>query len=203
MNSNDIEIYKKRYVDRLTKFGYSPEALGWGGGKEKQFIRFKNLLEIGCKNEESVLDVGCGFADLYGYLLELDITLDYVGVDINEKLLEVAKEIYPSVKVLCYDILEKENQQKFDWVISSGVFNAKLKYEDNWDYIKKMVTKMYTIAEKGVAIDFMSTFVDFEHPDAYHTSPAKLIEFSKNELKANVVLRMDYLPYEFCIYLKK
>lgn len=65
MNNKDIDIYLKRYNDRLDKFGYAPESLGWGGGKERQYLRFKILSEIGLQVGDSILDVGCGFADMY------------------------------------------------------------------------------------------------------------------------------------------
>ena len=68
MNSKDVNLYIERYNQRLDKFGYSPESLGWGGGKERQFVRFKALTEIGVEKHDSLLDVGCGFADLYEYL---------------------------------------------------------------------------------------------------------------------------------------
>jgi len=203
MNKHDIDIYNNRYQERLRQYGYDPKSLGWGGGKEKQIVRFENLLQIGCERGDSILDVGCGFADLYGYLNEINFSANYLGIDINEALLGVAKKVYPTVNLQCVDILQSEIPTSFDWVISSGVFNAKLKYEDNLHYIKQMLKKMYEISTKGVAVDFMSTYVDFQHPDAYHTSPQDLIDFAKYELKTKLVLRMDYLPYEYCIYLKK
>lgn len=117
--------------------------------------------------------------------------------------MDVAKKVHDGVDVRTFDILQADADFKYDWVVSSGVFNAKLSFEDNLTYIKKMLYKMYDICNKGVAVDFMSTYVDFQHQDAYHTSPFDIIDFAKKELKANVVLRMDYLPYEYCVYLKK
>ena len=67
MNSRDIEIYLERYNNRLKEFGYDAKTLGWGGGKNKQFERFKALTEIGIQEGDSVLDFGCGFADYFEY----------------------------------------------------------------------------------------------------------------------------------------
>ena len=64
INSKDRESYLKRYDQRLEIYGYDPRALGWGGGKERQRLRFRKLFEISRfidKKITSVLDVGCGF----------------------------------------------------------------------------------------------------------------------------------------------
>ncbi len=202
MDKRDIEIYQNRYNERLARLGYSPESLGWGGGKERQFLRFQVLSEIGVGENDSVLDVGCGFADLSEYMQMTGKKGAYKGVDINGKLLEVARQVHEGVDVAELDIMNSADL-KYDWVLSSGIFNAKLSFDDNLSHIKKMVAKMYEICNKGVAVDFMSTYVDFQHPDAYHTSPADMLDFAKKELKANAVIRMDYLPYEYTVYFKK
>jgi SAM-dependent methyltransferase len=42
----------------------------------------------------SMLDLGCGNAQLYGYLREHGLDLDYTGVDFSEPLLEAARAAY-------------------------------------------------------------------------------------------------------------
>lgn len=203
MNNKDKDLYIQRYNKRLNEFGYNASSLGWGGGKERQFLRFKVLTEIGVEKNDSVLDVGCGFADLFEYLLLNEWQGLYTGIDINPKLLEVAELTHKNVNVKLIDILKTNEELNADWVICSGIFNAKLQYEDNLNHIKKMIKKMFSIANKGVAVDFLSTFVDFQHTDGYHTSPFDIITFIKKELNARFVLRYDYLPFEYLIYLKK
>jgi SAM-dependent methyltransferase len=202
MNTIDIENYNKRYNKRLEEFGYDPRTLGWGGGKERQHLRFKVLAEIGIQSHDSVLDVGCGFGDLFEYLKENGWDGKYLGTDINTNLLDIAKEKHTGITVEKIDILAEDRKLNFDWVISSGIFNAKLISEDNSVYIQKMVKRMFAIANCGIACDFLSTYVDFQHPEAFHTDPKWVIDFTKL-LAAKIVLRMDYLPYEFCVYLKK
>ncbi len=203
MNSKDVNIYIERYNSRLDRFGYSPESLGWGGGRERQMLRFRILSEIGVGVSDSVLDIGCGFGDLYEYLTQTGWHGRYVGVDLNEKLLEVARKVHKGITVKQLDILNTKEEMECDWALCSGVFNAKLSYEDNFVYIKKMIRRMLDVSAKGVGVDFMSTYVDFQNPEAYHTSPSSMVEFCKKELDAKFILRMDYLPYEFAIYLKK
>ncbi|MBL7996077.1 class I SAM-dependent methyltransferase [bacterium] len=202
MNDKDISKYIERYNGRLDMFGYDPRTLGWGGGKERQYLRFKILSEIGIGLNDSVLDIGCGFADFYGYLQENGWTGQYLGVDINPNLLETARNQYPGVRLEVLDILNDPVGNNYDWVVESGIFNAKLEYEGNLDYIEKMIKKMYEIAIKGVACDFMSSYTDYQHAEAFHADPADIIRISKN-LGAKIIVRMDYLPYEYAVYCKK
>lgn len=203
MNKRDIKIYQNRYNERLLKFGYSTKTLGWGGGKERQLLRFKTHLEIGFKENDSIIDIGCGFGDLYFYLKENYSQFYYNGIDINPKLIEKGKEIYPNLNADCIDILNTRKKLNSDWVISTGVFNAKLNYEDNFSHICLMITKMIEICNKGVSVDFISTYVEYRQENSYHTDPRKLIDFLKLNLKKRFILRMDYLPFEFCIYIFK
>lgn len=202
MNEKDVLKYIDRYNARFDSFGYDPKTLGWGGGKERQHLRFKILSEIGIGPHDSVLDIGCGFADFYGFLKEQGWSGQYLGVDINPALLKVAQDQYPGVQLTMLDILKDPIRNRYDWVVESGVFNAKLEYENNLVYIEKMITKMYELSFKGVACDFMSTYVDYQHPDAYHADPGDIIKISK-QLGAKIIVRLDYLPYEFAVYCKK
>ena len=55
----------------------------------------------------AVLDIGCGFADLYGYIRQHQLDLTYKGIDINPNFLLVAKEIFgDGLNVDCVNILD-------------------------------------------------------------------------------------------------
>lgn len=197
--NNLIRIYN----ERLKKFGNTPRALGWGnGGKKRQFLRFKILFEIGIQKNDSVLDVGCGFGDFYGFLRSNGWQGEYLGIDINNNILKVAKSRYPDIKVLCVDLLNYKRFKKFDFVIESGIFNEKFEFSSNLDFIEKMLNKMFRISRKGIACNFLSTFVDFEAPGSFHSDPAEIIRIAK-KFTNKLILRMDYLKYEFTIYCKK
>ena len=188
----------KRYNERLKKYGYDPRTLGWLKGRQP--IRFKVLSEIGDLNNCSILDVGCGFGDLYGFLINIGLNVKYTGYDINLNLIEIAKEKHLDACFEVKDILIDEVKHKFDYILSSGVFNFKL--SDNKTFIENMLKKMFEICNKGVAADFMSGYVDFKNEDAYYTSPEEIFSFCKT-LSRRVTLRHDYMPFEFCVYVYK
>ena len=61
---------------------------------------------------------------------------------------------------------------------------------------------MFDLSKCGVAVDFMSNYVDFKNNIAYYASPEKIFKICKG-LTKRVILRYDYMPYEFAIYMYK
>lgn len=169
--------------------------MGWF--KDRQYIRFAALTQIGSVNNCSILDVGCGFGDLVDFLGGRGATVDYTGYDINPRLIEVAKKRHPHMKFYVVDI-EEEKREGFDWIVSSGVFNYKM--PSSKAFIENMLTIMFEMSHLGVAVDFMSAYVDFRGEETHHSDPRDIFDFCKSLTKW-VTLRHDYLPYEFCIYM--
>lgn len=84
-----------------------------------EFSIFKDYIKDGDK----VLDVGCG----NGRILELlkDKKIDYIGIDISEKLVELAKKKYPQNNFLVADTLNLPfPDNNFDKVFSVAVLHA-------------------------------------------------------------------------------
>jgi len=202
MNESDKTAYVSKYNKRFEQFGNDPRTLGWGGGASRQDLRFKSLTEIGVGPQDSVADIGCGFGDMYSYLQKQGYSGHYCGIDINPLLVEEAQKQHQSATFRCQDILETPVEETYDWVLASGVFNAKLKHEDHMAYVLNMIANMYKVANKGVAIDFMTTYVDYQQEGSFHLNPAEAIKISKLHSRYGVV-RMDYLPYEFALYIFK
>ena len=80
-----------RFLNQLIKeFGVSSNAaLGWNepAGQE---ARFKILSGIGPLNGYTVLDAGCGHADLFAYLINIYPAMHYCGVEQIPGILQIA-----------------------------------------------------------------------------------------------------------------
>jgi|AGTN01.1.fsa_nt_gi Methylase involved in ubiquinone/menaquinone biosynthesis len=198
MRAADRDNTIKRYSDRLRQFGYDPRTLGWNKGRQE--VRFKALTGIGNMDGCSVLDVGCGFGDLYGYLKATGRNVDYTGIDINADLIEIGRNIYPEAKFEVMDFDETMVSRQFDWVFESGIFNFRL--DDNWSYITRVLKKMFASCRKGVAADFMSSYVDFNEKTLYYARPEEVYGLCKS-LSRRVSIRGDYMPFEFAVYIYK
>lgn len=200
MKAQDKAEYIQRYEARLQQFGYSPETLGWGK-HGRQDVRFGVLAEYALRDRESsVLDVGCGFADLYDFLRHRGWAGRYVGMDVVPGLLSVARERHPTLELQMADITEAEGLGSFDYVISSGTFNAQLVAQDNREHIERALRAMFFAATQAVCADFLSTYVDFQKPGAWHSDPAWIFSFAKT-LSRRVTLRHDYMPFEFSVFI--
>ncbi len=197
MKENEKKAAIERYNERLARLGPTPQALGWRS-REQQALRFSMLAGLGDFDGCSVLDVGCGFADFYDYLVGHGKRVAYTGVDINPRILEVARERHPELRLLERDVLEEPFQESFDYVVESGIFNRRL--SDNVGYVAQMLEAMFSVCYIGVAADMMTKYVDYEDEHLFYYSPEEMFRLAQS-LTRYVVLRHNYPLYEFTLYL--
>lgn len=200
----DSDDYKKATVDwyreRLSQHGAGIKALS-SGTEERRAIRFDVLTGVGIVPGTSVLDVGCGFADYYAYLEERGCAVSYTGVDIVPEFVQQAKEKYPKLDLQVRDLLKDPVAAgSYDFVVSSQTFNLRFDGDSNLALVTEMLKRMFAAARKGVAIDFVTDYVDFKEDYLVYHSPEAMFRLAKS-LTKRVVLRHDYPLYEFCLYL--
>jgi len=198
MNPDDKLWMLARYDERLSQYGDDIRTLG-SGTVERRRLRFEVLRDIGITSGASVLDVGCGFGDFFGHLADVGVAVDYVGVDINPKLLELARRKYPGARFVQADILT-DDVGGADYVVASGTFNLAMRSADNYDYVDRMLRRAFALARRGVAMDFHTSYVDFRVDDIFYYEPERLFASAKAITK-RVQLRHDYPLFEFCLYL--
>ncbi len=201
MISEDIINTKIRYRERYKTYGKSVKTLGWDKGK--QDIRLDILTSSYSFNNKSVLDIGCGFGDLIEVLRKKASNFSYVGIDLVDELILEAKKTYNknSYTFYCDDFLNHNFEETFDYCIASGIFNHKL-HQDNYSFIKDIFTKAWDISVDGFAFDFLSDRVDYKHEHTFHSSPSVILDMAYSFSK-NVILRNDYMPFEFSIFVFK
>lgn len=200
----DSDDYKKATVDwyreRLSQHGAGIKALS-SGTEERRAIRFDVLTGVGIVPGTSVLDVGCGFADYYAFLEERGCAVSYTGVDIVPEFVQQAKEKYPKLDLQVRDLLKDPVAAgSYDFVVSSQTFNLRFDGDSNLALVTEMLKRMFAAARKGVAIDFVTDYVDFKEDYLVYHSPEAMFRLAKS-LTKRVVLRHDYPLYEFCLYL--
>lgn len=201
MNEVDRDALVARYEERIAQYGRSPEALGWSR-PELQQRRFAALTTpILSSPSSSVLDVGCGFADLYDYLGARRWTGSYTGVDIVPRLLASARDRHRDIELRQLDFSAQHTLvAEHDFVVASGIFNGRLQHEDHASYVESTVRAMFGRARVAVCVDFLSTWVNYQKPENWHADPSDLLRLGRS-LTRRVVLRHDYLPFELALYL--
>lgn len=199
MNPEDRGIYRARYVERLAQFGHDPRSLGWSKGKQEE--RFTALTSrIDLTGAQSVLDVGCGFGDLYPFLREQGFQGSYLGVDFIDELLDVGRKAYPDADLRNADIEDFDSTRRFDLVVASGIFNGVLEHEEQWARIERTLSRMYELTGIACAADFMSRYVDYTREDTFYAEPERVFTLAKT-LSRRVALDHVYLPFEFAVWL--
>lgn len=203
MNPEDKRSTILRYEQRFLQFGRDPRTLGWGKGG-RQEIRFSVLSAEALKNPTcSVLDIGCGFADLFSYLTRKGWSGTYTGVELSPMLISEAKKTAPSARFILGDITDVKDQiPKHDYVIACGVCNHRLENQDTKTYVMEFIKNCFELSKTCLCMDFMSSFVDFEAEGAWHTDPRWLL-LETRALSRRVSIRADYMPYEFAMFLYK
>jgi len=199
MNERDkkktIELYEERYKS----YGYDIRTVGWRDWPQQE-LRFRILTEPFDLNGKSVLDVGCGFGDLYNYLKKHFRLVKYTGVDIAPSLIKDAKKRHPGARFAVTDILKGDCKDRYDYIFLSGAFNHRI--SNNIVFAKKMIKKMFEISREGIAFNMLSTYVDYTKPINYHYSPEEFFGYAKT-LSRFVNLKHDYPLWEFTIHIIK
>lgn len=212
---NNKEIYRtlqeetiNRYQTRYYQIGEGPKTLGWGC-REDQLERFENLCKYIDFSGETVMDLGCGFADFYGYLKERKILCNYIGVDVIPEFIKRCEEKYSEATFIQGNVLiEAEALPQADVVISTGTLNLKQTLIDNLLYTREFMQLAFLKANKKLALDFLSTQLTNNYPAEdfiYYHSPMKVMEIAF-ELTENVEIIHNYKPIpqkEFMCILTK
>ena len=200
MDSNDKTLIQERYKHRLLQYGPGIKALA-SGTEERRAIRFEILTDIGIKEGVSVLDVGCGLADYYEHLREKGVNVMYTGIDIVPELIQAARLAHPDLDLQVRDLQEDPfSDSSFDYVVCSQVFNFHFGGGKNDTLVRDLMSIMFRTARHGVAIDLLTSYVDFRQEQLYYFQPEEIFSYAK-QLTRRVTLRHDYQLFEFCIYL--
>ncbi|MEO5570203.1 MAG: class I SAM-dependent methyltransferase [Bacteroidia bacterium] len=202
LSNKDKKEVQIRYTNRFNEYGYSPKSLGWDKGK--QDIRFEILTSQYNFQNKSVLDIGCGFGDLNKTLSKKFKSYDYTGIDIVDVLINKGKELYktPKKKFIVGDFLEHKFDHKFDYAVASGIFNFRLLDGNNLKYIESVIRKSLEVCKDGLAFDFLSDKVDFKYGHTFHSNPEEILGLAY-KYSRNLILRNDYMPFEFSLFIFK
>lgn len=148
----DHEIILEHFNRIYQQYGEDDvRSLSWGSDNSQQ-ERFRVLAEIADLEGCSILDVGCGFGDLYRFLTKKVKDFRYAGYDLNANVVKAARRKIPGVRFVCCDILESSEVEAYDYVLSSGIHNLKL--ADNERTWKALVRRMVRTLSQGSGHEF-------------------------------------------------
>lgn len=175
-------------------------ALGWVE-KGNQLSRFEILSNIADLNGASILDVGCGYGHLKKYLDDRYYNISYTGIDFMPEFIAFAAKTYeniPNTTFIRKDFSEGDLPYA-DYIFASGVFCYRSADEN---YYNNLITRMYNSCRKGIGFNMLN--IDKFPPTGFlKAHGVKGIEAFCRKLSNNVVVKMDYLPDDFTIFMYK
>ena len=191
----------KTYKNQFKEHGNNPASLGCPKGRQEH--RFKALSKF-LKKDSSLLDFGCGFADLLTFLKSNGFHGAYEGCDLIDEFLDTAKKNHPDTNFFKSDLGENMDK-KYDHIICPGAFNVMYSNskKEHSEFVKKTITNLFECSTKMLSVDFLSPFVDFNEEDAFHQEVNQIMEFINKNITKRAILDHSYLPYEYCIHLYK
>lgn len=199
----------KHYEECFTKYGPNHRGVDWPNQKDLE-TRFKVMTDVIRHKDEptTLLDFGCGPALLLKWLKTnpSGSVIKYIGCDLSQEFISFCQQNYPDEKFLCVDAIQHPQQLPvYDYAIMNGVLTMKvgLSHTNMWDYSKQLIKNVFGAAKKGVSVNFMSSYVDWERDDLFHLPIDEVAQFAVSNLTRHFVVRHDYGLYEYTVYLYK
>ena len=177
LNNSDVEIQR---WDSLTPTEsdymlYSPKPMGYHTTSEQRYM-FQNLL-IGFDPSMSVLDIGCGRADLCDFINSFyGMAAPYYGIDHNPIMASIAKQRYG------YDTItgafETTELPTAEWVVASGLFTQRRCDSEDEDLRKllKDVELLYDTATSAVSFNLLSPINNTLHDGFFYVHPGLIMD---------------------------
>lgn len=190
-----------RHRHSIWQHGYQVQALYWEN-REVQQLRFEVLLDCGIKSGDSILDVGCGFADFYHFLTQRGLSVDYTGIDLSPDMIESAQAQAPQLKLFQGDLFDfNPDDLSYDWVILSGALNEPLK--DDGLYLRTMLPRLFACCRKGIAFNLLNAAYPWRAQQLYTLQPYLIDEVvaQLKQLSQNVQTRQDYLETDVSYFV--
>ncbi|HET9183998.1 MAG TPA: class I SAM-dependent methyltransferase [Candidatus Angelobacter sp.] len=174
------------------------EALGWRG-PESQSKRFEALLQVGDFTGRTVLDIGCGYGDLKGFLDRHCPDFTYIGIDQMPEFIEEAKARYEGLLDTYFfrrDFTQAQLPQ-VDYVIASGAFGYR--FADAGHYFR-MVRKLFGAAKSAFAFNMLDGAVFPPHDLLTGHERSEVTAFCRS-LTSRVEVVSGYLEDDFTVFM--
>jgi SAM-dependent methyltransferase len=201
-----MDAQKQLWREKLLKCGMSPQAVGSESLEHKE-LRYRLISRIFEGDADfSLLDVGAGVGDFYGYLSaeHSDQHIRYRGVDIMLEFCELARYRYPGIEIGDEDILTDDMGQ-FDYVALSGLFHQRGAVgATEWnDFMIRTLERAFAMARKGIAFNVLSTFAEFHREGNFYVDVLDLQKLIAQRLSRFYRVCHDGPLFEATIFIFK
>lgn len=193
MCGDKISKIRKYYGERRNE-GEDHRRLGWES-RQAQEGRFEALIGNLELEGKTILDVGCGLGNLYGFLKSKGIKANYTGVDILAEMTQDAKLKYRDGCFMCLDIF-KEGRFKdgeFDIVFTSGIFNIDL--GNNREFLENALKKFFSITGEAVCFNILDPGSPEKEKGYFYMPPDEAVKIAMRTGPQGMTAKISANPY--------
>lgn len=179
-NTDTINFNNTEYNNYLQRSGGDRSRMvAWEAPRSqlKNFQMVSNFIG----NNDSLLDYGCGVGDFIKYLNDADKKVsDYLGVDINDEFIKIAKETYVDNNFKLIKGVD-DISGNYDVVCAIGVFTWYITRED----FIETIYKLRDICNKRVVLTclYANKYTNHEIDDTDKYWKSKYRKYTKNLFK--------------------
>ena len=161
---------------------HSAEVVGYSD-REHQWNTYRTAFAYMTEGD-SVLDYGCGRGDFKAvYESETGIELDYIGLELNQAMIDAAAELYPNYQIQKTDWFKIPALLTADWCVN--IHSLNLRYDadltkNDTEYKLATIKHMYEHANKGVIVMLASDIVQ-KDDGLLATNPGEMLNYMQKE----------------------
>ena len=182
---------------------HSSEIVGYSN-REHQWNTYRTAFAYMAEGD-SVLDYGCGRGDFKAvYESEKGIELDYIGLELNQAMIDAAAELYPDYQIQKTDWFKIPSLLSADWCVN--IHSLNLRYDadltkNDTEYKLATIKHMYEHANKGVIVMLASDIVQ-KDDGLLATNPGEMLNYMQKEF-GNVALDHTFSDELFALIIYK
>jgi SAM-dependent methyltransferase len=197
------------YESCLEQHGDSHLGVDWPDASDAD-MRYRVMLDVmGPPTPDRpvrLLDFGCGTSRLYDHILaDGRGDIEYAGVDISERFIEVCRRKFPGNAYWQLDVLTapEDALPRFDYAVLNGVFTVKLDltFDEMFAFFAAVVKRVFSFVDVGLAFNLVTTHVDWERDGLFHVPLDRLANWLTDEVSREFVIRHDYGLCEYTTYV--
>ena len=191
-----VRASRALYAKSFSAHGDALGSLLWGS-EDAQRLRFAKLMLLGDLRGATLLDVGCGFADLYPVACQAGVGA-YTGLELLGDIAGIARRKHPQAEILEGSLETLEQSRRFDFVVLSGVFNSG---KPSFVTVEGTLRAMYARCLRGMAANFLSRYATgaFNVEGTYY-EPSDMVRLA-GQLSRRFSLAHDYRDNDFTLYV--
>ena len=188
MTEREQQVVLSWYQPLFRANGDCAAGVGWNQtNQQRRFAVLTSGFDLTSQPVE-VLDVGCGLAHLYDWLVLQNAQVRYRGIDVVPEYVQTANRRFGATICQVLDA-ETEDLPPCDYAVASGCFNV-----DLGDYgmrnevlLKTVVTRMAQATRKGFAFDCLVQSHPTHIPGQAYFSHNWLLDFCDSFAGMNLI----------------